>query len=64
MFAEAKLVVVSPDTVRAPPDTERPEPVRSFTDSPFTMRLVVLAVMKEAYVVEERAKRLTPENEL
>ena len=47
MFADAKLEVVRPETVRALPETERPEPVRSLNDSPFTMRLVVEAEVKE-----------------
>jgi hypothetical protein len=36
-----------PEFVRAPPERERPEPVRSVNVSPFTMRLVVLAVTKD-----------------
>jgi hypothetical protein len=50
-----------PAFVRAPEERESPVPVRSLNDSPFTIRFVVLAVTNEAYVVEERAKRLTPE---
>jgi len=35
------------EVTRAPPESARPVPVRSLNDSPFTMRLVVLAVVKE-----------------
>jgi hypothetical protein len=40
-----------PVLVSAPPESERPVPVRSLNDSPLTMRLVVLAIAKDAYVV-------------
>ncbi len=49
------------DVTSAPPDIARPVPVRSLNDSPFTMRLVVEAVVKEAYVVEEKLNRLRDE---
>ena len=39
--------------VRALDEMERPEPVRSLKDSVFTMRLVVEAMAKEEYEVEE-----------
>jgi hypothetical protein len=56
-----KFEVVRPETVRALPATERPEPVRSLTDSPFTIKFVVEAVVKEAYVVEEKLNLLRAE---
>ena len=46
---KAKLLV----TVSAPFERDSPEPVRSLNDSPLTMRLVVEAVLKEEYMVEE-----------
>jgi len=35
------------ETVRAPPELERPEPRRLLKEEPFTMRLVVEAIAKE-----------------
>ena len=50
-FAREALGIL--EVTSAPPERARPVPVRSLNDSPFTMRLVVLAVAKEPYVVEE-----------
>jgi len=47
MFADAKLEVVRPDTVRAPDELERPEPKRLLKDWPLIMKLVVEAVLKD-----------------
>jgi hypothetical protein len=44
---------MTPLLVKAPEESERPVPVKSLNDSPFKMRLVVLAMAKEAYVVLE-----------
>ena len=53
-FVSVSRYVVS--RVRAPVERVSPAPVRWLNDSPPTMRLVVEAVVKDPYVVEERAK--------
>jgi SOS-response transcriptional repressor LexA len=45
--------------LRALPESVRPLPVKSLNDSPLTMRLVVEAVMKEEYIVEEEYGEIT-----
>ena len=50
MLAEEKFEVVRPETVRAPAEFERPEPVRSVKFSPFTIKFVVEAEVNEEYV--------------
>ena len=47
MFADAKFEVFRPDTVSAFPEFESPEPRRLLNDEPFTMRLVVEAVVND-----------------
>ena len=47
MFAEARLDVVNPETVRAPLLLERPEPKRLLNELPLMMKLVVDAVMND-----------------
>ena len=46
-FAEVKLEVVRPETVRAPPEFDSPLPKRLLNELPLTMRLVVEAVAKD-----------------
>ncbi len=53
MLAEAKFEVERPDTERALAVLARPEPSNELNDEPLTMRLVVLAVAKDEYIVEE-----------
>ena len=40
-------MVVRPETVKAPAESDKPVPVRSLNDSPLTSRLVVEAVVNE-----------------
>lgn len=47
MFADEKLEVVRPETVRAFDEFDRPEPRRVLNDWPPMLRLVVEAVVKE-----------------
>ncbi len=47
MLAEARLLVVNPDTVRVPFEFDRPEPKRLLNDEPLIRRFVVEAVAKE-----------------
>ena len=53
MLADVKLEAERPETVRAFPVLVRPEPKRLLKDSPFTMRLVVEAVLNDEYAVDE-----------
>jgi hypothetical protein len=46
---------------RAPPLFVRPVPRRETNDEPPILRFVVEAVVKDPYVVDERAKRFTPD---
>jgi hypothetical protein len=65
MFGDARLPVVSPETVSAPPLTMRPLPVRSENRSPFTVKVpaaklpVVVALPEK---VEEAVERIPPVN--
>ncbi len=47
-------------SVSAPPVFVSPEPRRELNDEPFTMRLVVEAVVNDPYVVDAYPNRLTP----
>ena len=47
-FGDEKLEVVSPETVRAPEELERPEPRRLLNELPLRIKFVVEAVAKEA----------------
>ena len=48
-----KFDVVNPETVSAPDEFDRPEPSKLEKDEPLTIRFVVEADVKEAYVVLE-----------
>ena len=47
MLAEEKFVVVSPETVRAPLELDKPEPSKLLNDEPLIMRLVVEAEVND-----------------
>ena len=52
MLADEKLVVVNPDTVRAPLEFDSPEPKRLLKDELLTIRFVVEAETTDEYVAD------------
>lgn len=59
-LANIALVIAPVPIVRAPPDSDRPEPSRLLNDEPFTIRFVVEAVANDEYVVEELTRVVKP----
>ena len=53
MLAEARLDVVNPETVRALDEFDRPEPSKLLNELPFKIKLVVLALTKDEYAVDD-----------
>ena len=64
MYALIALFCVVASTVRAPPTLDSPVPSSDVNVEPFSMKLVVDAVVNDPYVVDDRANRFTPEKKL